>query len=270
MFARLDHDLVVDRSSGGPLTRAYARLREGRPRGGLRRFRGPPLPLPGRNPASASSARRSQTARRPAARRTDCPPFALLRRRTPGHAEDVVEVLIGPVGDGATGWPTSRCHRRRRPAAGADALALVPFRQIRERGFDVRDDGTPLSGAAARRDVRRCRWRERAGRAARRTTCGSRAAPSTSDDDAYAGDRRAGASRTRSAAARARTSSSGATFDGGIPGLRRAADALALFRRLLAGERGAYWTFVVHTGGRGRWSAPAPRCTCGCPAARSS
>ncbi|MRT44611.1 phenazine-specific anthranilate synthase component I, partial [Xylella fastidiosa subsp. multiplex] len=24
-------------------------------------------------------------------------------------------------------------------------LALVPFRQIRERGFDVRDDGTPLA-----------------------------------------------------------------------------------------------------------------------------
>ncbi|MFE0422707.1 anthranilate synthase family protein, partial [Streptomyces sp. NPDC058953] len=29
-------------------------------------------------------------------------------------------------------------------------------------------------------------------------------------------------------------------------------DALALFRRLLAGERGAYWTFVVHTGPGGR------------------
>ncbi len=25
-----------------------------------------------------------------------------------------------------------------------EALALVPYRQIRERGFDVRDDGTPL------------------------------------------------------------------------------------------------------------------------------
>ncbi|MFD7947144.1 anthranilate synthase family protein, partial [Streptomyces sp. NPDC059744] len=39
------------------------------------------------------------------------------------------------------------------------------------------------------------------------------------------------------------------TFQGGIPGFGRA-DALALFRRLLAGERGAYWTFVVHTGDR--------------------
>lgn len=39
------------------------------------------------------------------------------------------------------------------------------------------------------------------------------------------------------------------TYTGSIPGFGRA-DALALFRRLLAGERGAYWTFVVHTGER--------------------
>lgn len=39
------------------------------------------------------------------------------------------------------------------------------------------------------------------------------------------------------------------TFTGRIDGFGRA-DALALFRRLLAAERGAYWTFVVHTGRR--------------------
>lgn len=39
------------------------------------------------------------------------------------------------------------------------------------------------------------------------------------------------------------------TYEGEIPGFGRA-DALALFRRLLVGERGAYWTFVVHTGER--------------------
>lgn len=39
------------------------------------------------------------------------------------------------------------------------------------------------------------------------------------------------------------------TYEGALPGFGRA-DALALFRRLLAGERGAYWTFVVHTGDR--------------------
>lgn len=60
-------------------------------------------------------------------------PFALLRRRTPGRDENLVEVLLGPV--------TSRDRLADLPDEG---LALVPFRQIRERGFDVRDDGTPL------------------------------------------------------------------------------------------------------------------------------
>src|SRR4051795_6698451 len=61
-------------------------------------------------------------------------PFALLRRRTPGHDENTVEVLLGPVSvyDRLADLPD-------------EGLALVPFRQIRERGFDVRDDGTPLA-----------------------------------------------------------------------------------------------------------------------------
>ncbi|GAA3306162.1 phenazine-specific anthranilate synthase component I [Streptomyces cinereospinus] len=45
------------------------------------------------------------------------------------------------------------------------------------------------------------------------------------------------------------TSSSGGRTGGRIEGFGRS-DALALFRRLLLGERGAYWTFVVHTGER--------------------
>ncbi len=63
----------------------------------------------------------------------DSRPFALLRRRTPGRDHDRVEVLVGPVG-----------VRERLADLPGDCLALVPFRQIRERGFDVRDDGTPL------------------------------------------------------------------------------------------------------------------------------
>src|SRR5688572_2297820 len=61
-------------------------------------------------------------------------PFALLRRRAPGHDENTVEVLLGPVGT-----------RERLADLPDEGLALVPFRQIRERGFDVRDDGTPLT-----------------------------------------------------------------------------------------------------------------------------
>ena len=68
---------------------------------------------------------------------THCPPFALLRRRTPGHDHDTVELLIGAVHEAE--------HLADLPVGDRPALALVPFRQIRERGFDVRDDGTPLS-----------------------------------------------------------------------------------------------------------------------------
>lgn len=39
------------------------------------------------------------------------------------------------------------------------------------------------------------------------------------------------------------------TWEGRIEGYSRT-DALALFRRLLDQERGAYWTYVVHTGER--------------------
>ncbi|MFH9980263.1 anthranilate synthase family protein [Streptomyces sp. NPDC017179] len=162
-------------------------------------------------------------------------PFALLRRRTPGHDHDLVEVLLGPV--------TARDRLADLPDEG---LALVPFRQIRERGFDVRDDGTPLlvltpeeSGtvplaeALAQLPAHRVRvegggfdvgdeeYAEIVGRVLR--------------EEIGAGEGANFVIRR--------------TYEGEIPGFGRA-DALALFRRLLEGERGAYWTFVVHTGDR--------------------
>ncbi|MFV5997853.1 anthranilate synthase family protein [Streptomyces sp. NPDC056231] len=170
--------------------------------------------------------------------RDDCPPFALLRRRTPGHDHDIVEVLIGGVreADRLAGLPVGP----------QPSLALVPFRQIAERGFDVRDDGTPLSvlvadetyelpldevlAALPTHDVR--------------VEGGAFDVP----DEEYAGivrrviEDEIGQGEGANFVIRR-------TFQGGIPGFGRA-DALALFRRLLAGERGAYWTFVVHTGER--------------------
>ncbi|MFG2884995.1 anthranilate synthase family protein [Streptomyces sp. NPDC048297] len=162
-------------------------------------------------------------------------PFALLRRRTPGRAEDTVELLIGPV-----------TARERLAGLPDEGLALVPFRQIRERGFDVRDDGTPLlvltpeesyeipldealralPGHAVRVegggfDVGDEEYREIVGRVLREEI-----------------GRGEGANFVIRR-----------TYEGEIPGFGRA-DALALFRRLLEGERGAYWTFVVHTGER--------------------
>ncbi|MFE9054695.1 anthranilate synthase family protein [Streptomyces mutabilis] len=162
-------------------------------------------------------------------------PFALLRRRTPGRDHDTVELLLGPVTE----------HDRLADLPG-EGLALVPFRQIRERGFDVRDDGTPLLvltpeerydvpladvlAALPAHDVR------------------VEGGGFDVDDEEYARivgrvlDEEIGAGEGANFVIRR-------TYEGVVPGFGRA-DALALFRRLLEGERGAYWTFVVHTGDR--------------------
>ncbi|MFC9705507.1 anthranilate synthase family protein [Streptomyces sp. NPDC056943] len=167
-----------------------------------------------------------------------CPPFALLRRRTPGRDHDTVEVLIGKV------------HEAERlaelPVGPLPTLALVPFRQIRERGFDVRDDGTPLSVLVADEVYELPLTKALAQLPAHDVTVeGGRFDVS---DEEYAGT-------VRRVIEEEIGSGEGAnfvirrTYTGEIPGFGRA-DALALFRRLLACERGAYWTFVVHTGDR--------------------
>ncbi|MFF5140898.1 anthranilate synthase family protein [Streptomyces sp. NPDC013157] len=162
-------------------------------------------------------------------------PFALLRRRTPGHDENTVELLLGPV--------TARDRLADLPEEG---LALIPYRQIRERGFDVRDDGTPLQvltptvvchipldealAALPSHDVH------------------VESGAFDVDDDAYA-EIVGRVLREEIGRGEGANFVIRRTYEGEIPGFGRA-DALALFRRLLEGERGAYWTFVVHTGDR--------------------
>ncbi|MCQ4208511.1 anthranilate synthase family protein [Streptomyces longispororuber] len=161
-------------------------------------------------------------------------PFALLRRRTPGRDHDTVEVLIGRVG----------VHEKL--ADVPEGLALVPFRQIRERGFDVRDDGTPLAVLVPEEsyELPLAEALEQLPRHDVRVRDGG----FDVDDDTYAGivgrvlDEEIGRGEGANFVIRR-------TYRGEIPGFSRA-DALALFRRLLDGERGAYWTFVVHTGDR--------------------
>ncbi|MFH8611027.1 anthranilate synthase family protein [Streptomyces sp. NPDC018029] len=165
---------------------------------------------------------------------SDDRPFALLRRRTPGRDHDTVEVLIGPTGT------------YDRLADIPEGLALVPFRQIRERGFDVRDDGTPLTvlipeetyelpldaalSTLPAHDVR------------------VEGGAFDVDDAAYA-DIVGRVLREEIGRGEGANFVIRRTYEGDIPGFGRA-DALALFRRLLVGERGAYWTYVVHTGDR--------------------
>ncbi|MEU2879054.1 anthranilate synthase family protein [Streptomyces sp. NPDC007070] len=162
-------------------------------------------------------------------------PFALLRRRTPGHDHERVEVLVGRVS-----------VYERLAELPDEGLALVPFRQIRERGFDVRDDGTPLTVLTPEETYALPLAEALAQLPAHQVRV--EGGGFDVGDEEYAEivgrvlDEEIGAGEGANFVIRR-------TYQGGIPGFSRA-DALALFRRLLAGERGAYWTFVVHTGDR--------------------
>ncbi|MFD7610276.1 anthranilate synthase family protein [Streptomyces sp. NPDC059828] len=165
-------------------------------------------------------------------------PFALLRRRTPGRDRDTVDVLVGPV------------HEAQRladiPVGDLPSLALVPFRQIRERGFEVRDDGTPLAVLVAD-EAYELPTDELLDRLPGHEVHVEGGGFDIGDEEYARTVRRViedeiGRGEGANFVVRR-------TFTGEIPGFTRS-DALALFRRLLEGERGAYWTFVVHTGDR--------------------
>ncbi|GAA2596570.1 phenazine-specific anthranilate synthase component I [Streptomyces roseoviolaceus] len=165
----------------------------------------------------------------------DSRPFALLRRRTPGQDHERVEVLIGPVAtyDRLADLPD-------------EGLALVPFRQIRERGFDVRDDGTPLAVLTPEEayEIPLADALEQLPGHDVRVEGGGFDVPDEEYAEIVGRVLREEIGRGEGANFVIRR-----TYEGEIPGFGRA-DALALFRRLLEGERGAYWTFVVHTGDR--------------------
>ncbi|GGW52498.1 anthranilate synthase family protein [Streptomyces caelestis] len=162
-------------------------------------------------------------------------PFALLRRRTPGHGHELIEILVGPV--------TTYDRLADLPDEG---LALVPFRQIHERGFDVRDDGTPLSVLTPEESyvVPLTDALEQLPARDVRVEGGGFDVGDEEYAEIVGRVLREEIGRGEGANFVIRR-----TYEGEIPGFGRA-DALALFRRLLEGERGAYWTFVVHTGDR--------------------
>ena len=169
-------------------------------------------------------------------------PFALLSRRTPGHDHSVVELLIGPV-----------TTYERLADIPDEGLALIPFRQIRERGFDVRDDGTPLSVLTPEETYAL----PLAEALAQLPAHDVRVEGGGFDvgDEEYA-DIVGRVLREEIGRGEGANFVIRRTYEGEIPGFGRA-DALALFRRLLVGERGAYWTFVVHTGNQQGPEAPS-------------
>ncbi|MEV8440597.1 anthranilate synthase family protein [Actinosynnema sp. NPDC051121] len=170
-------------------------------------------------------------------------PFALLHRAEAGRGR--IDVLVGDV---TTPDVLADIALPDGPVTGArhDVLAVVPFRQIRERGYVHRDDGSPLLAltvadqAVLPLDAVLPRLPDLPLELARGRF--------DTDDDSYA-------EIVRRVLAEEIGEGEGANFV-----IRRGyvADvvdysplsALSLFRRLLLDETGAYWTFVVHTGDR--------------------
>lgn len=171
-------------------------------------------------------------------------PFALLHRRGPG-GRGRVEILLGDVITVPTlaDLPLPDLGDEV-PANTHDLLAVVPYRQISERGFACRDDHAPLlalevraQGTASTAEALRVLPDEPADLTG---------AGFDIDDDAYA-------DLVRRVLADEIGQGAGANFV-----IRRSftgrlddwsgAVALTLFRRLLGQELGAYWTFVVYTG----------------------
>ncbi|MGW0664929.1 anthranilate synthase family protein [Streptodolium elevatio] len=177
------------------------------------------------------------------------PPFALIRREGADHLDllfgEVVEVptldavplpdLDGPGSGAGSGTGEGARH---------DVLALIPFRQIRERGFEAFDDGTPLLCLRV------------ASQASLPFAEVLAALPDTAvtlagggfdvDDETYAGI-------VERVIADEIGRGEGANFVVRRDYRDRLVDyapatAGTLLRRLLTRESGAYWTYLIHTG----------------------
>ena len=173
----------------------------------------------------------------------DPPPFALLHRP---HADpDHLEVLLGQITE------VSRLADVPLPRTGAgpgrhEALAVVPYRQIIERGFACNDDHEPILVLTADRQAA-----VPLHEAVQRIPISPIVLDGAGfdiDDDTYADvvrrilvDEIGQGSGSNFVIKR--------SFTATIQQFSVRA-ALTLFRKLLTGEPGAYWTFVVHTGTR--------------------
>ncbi|WP_121436190.1 anthranilate synthase family protein [Actinomadura pelletieri] len=181
---------------------------------------------------------------------TDSHAFALLYR--PGALRDApVEVLTGEVVpvDGLAGLPLpdgTAAGRADGRADGArhDLLVAVPYRQITERGFACRDDHAPLLAMRVHEQAELSRDAALAALPDRDVRVSD--AGFDLDDDAYA-------AIVRRVLAEEIGQGAGSNFVIRRTFVARLEECsvqteLAVFRRLLAGESGAYWTFLFHTG----------------------
>ncbi|CAM5316829.1 phenazine-specific anthranilate synthase component I [Streptomyces avidinii] len=172
--------------------------------------------------------------------------YALLHRPE-ATGPDTLEVLLGDAAACPTlaDLPLPEAGDAA-PGGGHELLALVPYRQITERGFAAHDDGEPLVAMTVT-DQQALPLAAALGRLPND--------PVKIDQDAFDIEDEQYADIVRRVVADEIGAGEGAnfvikrTFTAWLPGFS-AAGALSFFRRLLERERGAYWTFLVHTGDR--------------------
>lgn len=158
------------------------------------------------------------------------------------EGQEQAEVILGEVTD------VELLRDLPRPQAGLPVLALVPYRQITERGFDAHDDGTPLrvlrpTSAAAYQTV-----------GVDQLVAALPSTPVEVTDERFSVSDDDYAAIVRRVIEEEIGNGEGANFV-----IRRdvlahtdsepAVAALTWLRALLTDERGAYWTFAVHTPG---------------------
>ncbi|MEU4216163.1 anthranilate synthase family protein [Actinoplanes sp. NPDC026623] len=165
-------------------------------------------------------------------------PFALLHRDGADHV-DVLEGDIVTV-DALADIPLTPGR------SGPQTLALIPFRQIAERGFDCVDDGAPLECLRIAAHTTRPLMEIIDGLPAAPVALSGGAFDIT--DDAY-GEIVADVLRDEIGRGEGANFVIHRVFTARVDGDPLDA-ARAAFRNLLTGERGAYWTFLVHTGTR--------------------
>ncbi len=163
-------------------------------------------------------------------------PFALIAR-----APDTVELLTGSVREVEL---LADIPLMDEAGGAAEVLALVPFRQVRERGFTCHDDGAPLLCLVV--DEHRVIDRESALAALPNEPIPVGQGRFDIDDDGYA-------AIVREVIAEEIGRGEGSSFvirrdfTASVDADPRTA-ALTWFRALLERERGAYWTFAVVAG----------------------
>lgn len=177
------------------------------------------------------------------------PPFCVLHRPHAASGRDRLEAIVGDVVEadrlGALRLPEEATD-------GADAgarpemLVLVPYRQIHERGFACHDDGEPVLGITVRDHAT-----VPAGELLRRVGD----AHVRLDDAGFDVDDEEYAQIIRRIIGEEIGTGEGSNFviKRSLRGRVRdysVRTALAIFRHLVLGEAGAYWTFIAHTGTR--------------------